>query len=260
MNSHEENFSVRNVIVRTPENLEIKYDLAGAGTRAVAFLVDAALMYFIVSLLQGLITALVLPIGKEHPIYAGAAMGVITFVFFNGYFILFEMLWAGQSPGKRVVGIRVVKKGGYSLRLIDSLIRNLLRTVDLLPVCYGVGLVTVLSTRYSQRLGDLVAGTLVVYENQVPSRSPFSTSSVEKVVDETFALPQLQLSSLPSDVIEACDEFLRIKFELAPAPRQQIANDLVFLIEKLSGLTPNPRQSDEAFLYSVVTGGASSLS
>jgi len=253
MNGHEQNFPVRNVIVRTPENLEIKYELAGAGTRAVAFLVDATLMYLILSLLQGLVIAVVLPFGEKHPIYAGAVMALVSFLFFNGYFVIFEMLWAGQSPGKRTVGIRVVKKGGYALRLIDSLIRNLIRTVDFLPACYGVGLVTLLCTRYSQRLGDLVAGTLVVYENRVRTSSPFTSTSAEGLADESSILPQLQLASVPAEVIETCDEFLRTKSELASAPRQQIASELVYLIEKTSGLTPGSRQSDEAFLNCAVT-------
>ena len=83
--------------------------------------------------------------------------------------ILFELLWAGQSPGKRVVGIRVVQTGGFSLRFPDSLIRNLLRTVDFIPLFYGVGLLSLLLTRHCQRIGDIDILTL-----QLLSKIPLS--------------------------------------------------------------------------------------
>ena len=71
---------------------------------------------------------------------------------------------SGQTPGKRVVGIRVIKVGGYSLRFLDVLLRNLMRFVDFLPVFYGVGAASLLVTSRCQRLGDVVAGTLVVHQ------------------------------------------------------------------------------------------------
>ena len=94
-----------------------------------------------------------------------------SFALYNGYFILFEWLLNGQTPGKRMLHVRVIKQGGYALRFFDTLLRNLLRVVDFLPLFYGVGLTSLLLTRDSQRLGDLVAGTLVVYQEPVETES-----------------------------------------------------------------------------------------
>ena len=93
-----------------------------------------------------------------------------AFALYNGYFILLEWLLNGQTPGKRLLHIRVIKQGGYALRFFDTLLRNLLRVVDFLPLFYGVGLTSLLLTRDSQRVGDLVAGTLVVYQEPVRNR------------------------------------------------------------------------------------------
>ena len=76
--------------------------------------------------------------------------------------MVFEIATNGQSPGKRVLGLRVIKVQGYPISFSDSAIRNIVRIVDMLPFAYGVGLLTMLLNKNWQRLGDLAAGTLVV--------------------------------------------------------------------------------------------------
>ena len=83
------------------------------------------------------------------------------------------MLWNGQSPGKRWVGLRVIRSNGTPITLSESLIRNLARLVDLLPAAYGIGIITMFIDQQSRRLGDLAAGTLVVYD-----RAPISIQSL----------------------------------------------------------------------------------
>jgi uncharacterized RDD family membrane protein YckC len=238
------------MVVRTPENLEVSYELSGASTRAAAYLVDVALMSLLLSVFQNLIVAFATPLPPEFLPYVAAILGIVAFISFNSYFILFELLWSGQSPGKRMVGIRVVKSGGFALSVTDSLLRNLLRAVDFLPVGYGVGLVSLLTTRSCQRIGDLVAGTLVVYQEQAASDSLFSTKAVEAAA---LPLAIVKLGSLPQKLVETCDEFLRTRGEMAPKYRQQIASDLLKLVETLSELAPASHQSDEAFLAAVVS-------
>ncbi len=240
----------RRLVVRTPENLELSYQLAGAGTRAAAYVIDVFLMVAIVTVFQNLIAAALTPLLFEMRSYVAAALGILSFVCFNAYFIVFELLWAGQSPGKRLVGIRVVKTGGYALRFPDSLMRNLLRAVDFLPVFYGIGLTSLLLTRYCQRIGDLVAGTLVVYQGQNAADAILSTNVAG---NQATQLPIVKLREIPPEVIETCDEFLRTRGQLAPKYRQQLADDLLDLIEKWCGLQPEANQSAEAFLGCVVT-------
>jgi uncharacterized RDD family membrane protein YckC len=102
----------------------------------------------------------------------GSAFFDVAFIFFLttanlvfwGYYILFETMWEGQSPGKRALGVRVLKTSGMPIGFLDAVIRNLVRIVDFLPFFYGVGVVTMFISPQSRRLGDLAAGTLVVRE------------------------------------------------------------------------------------------------
>jgi uncharacterized RDD family membrane protein YckC len=93
-----------------------------------------------------------------------AIFGLVAAVFYWGYYVFFEMLWNGQSPGKRWVGLRVIRGDGTPITLSESLIRNLARLVDFLPAAYGIGIVTMFIDKQSRRLGDLAAGTLVVQD------------------------------------------------------------------------------------------------
>jgi uncharacterized RDD family membrane protein YckC len=154
--------------VETPENIELKLPLAGFGPRFLALVVD--------SLLQGVgfvvvfVVAIALALASA-PADESAAMVVMLVVMLLGmvlvllgYFVIFELLWNGQTPGKRLTGIRVVKRGGLPLTFTDSLLRNLLRLVDYFPSYGLVGLVSFFVTRNQQRLGDLVADTVVIRE------------------------------------------------------------------------------------------------
>jgi hypothetical protein len=99
--------------------------------------------------------------------HGGASWGVLLLALFVmewGYGFAFEAFWNGQTPGKRVFRLRVIKEGGYTIGVHEALVRNFLRAADALPVFYGVGLVAMLSTARLQRLGDLAAGTMVVRE------------------------------------------------------------------------------------------------
>jgi uncharacterized RDD family membrane protein YckC len=254
MNEHNDTFSQRVVSVRTPENIELSYALAGPGSRAAAYLIDIFMMFVAGQMLLNIAMAgflvLLEAIGVESRQWVTAIAALATFGFYNTYFILFECLMAGQTPGKRFLHIRVVKQGGYALRFSDTLLRNLLRAVDFLPIFYGVGLTSLLLTRDSQRLGDLVAGTLVVYQEPVetgsliPDLPPPDTAEV--------AFPAAQLLAVPSDLISLAAQYLRLRGELAPRPRQEVGAELVNFTRAISGLEPRPGQSVEGFLASVV--------
>src|SRR4029078_9831627 len=90
-----------------------------------------------------------------------AALGsLLAFAILWGYYIAFELLWNGQSPGKRAIGFRVVREGGRPITFVGSAVRNLIRIVDFLPAFYGIGVVVMFVDRRARRLGDLAGGTL----------------------------------------------------------------------------------------------------
>ena len=155
--------------IQTPENVAFGYQVAGIGSRFLASLLDT----LIVGLLQvAILIVLALMIrafdnstfSDQISAWVYAIFGLVAAVFYWGYYVFFEMLWNGQSPGKRWVGLRVIRGDGTPITLSESLIRNLARLVDFLPAAYGVGIVTMFIDKQSRRLGDLAAGTLVVQD------------------------------------------------------------------------------------------------
>src|SRR5262249_33255826 len=106
-----------------------------------------------------------------------AVFGLVAFAFLWGYYIFFEMAWNGQSPGKRWVGLRVMRLDGTPLTLSESIIRNLVRLVDFLPAYYGVGVVAMFISSQSRRLGDLAAGTVVVHDRAAVTLASLAASA-----------------------------------------------------------------------------------
>jgi uncharacterized membrane protein SpoIIM required for sporulation/uncharacterized RDD family membrane protein YckC len=153
--------------IATPDSVELEFRLAGPGSRFLALAIDTA----IGGVLYAALVALAIAAGLSLDGIEGRstwAAGFLVFAFFLvrwGYYLFFEIRLRGQTPGKRALGIRVVREGGLPLGARHSLIRNLLRVVDSLPppLCI-VGAVSILATRKGQRLGDLAAGTVVIRE------------------------------------------------------------------------------------------------
>lgn len=172
--------------IETPEQIALEFPLAGIGSRFLALAVDLLIQF-------GLIAALVLlglgvswGIGAASPLtstdsnsraalWTFAVLLLVGFVLFYGYFAIFEIAWRGQTPGKRLIGLRVIAVSGRPASAYQILLRNLLRIVDQLPGPYAFGILSVLVTARSQRLGDLAAGTVVVHE-----RTPRETHAVRE--------------------------------------------------------------------------------
>ena len=150
--------------LRTPEGVTFALRLASPLLRMVALLVD----WMVVMAAWGVIATLIKLLELVSRDLAGGVALVSFFLLSQGYRIATEWMWRGQTLGKRMLKLRVVDARGLRLTLPQIVIRNLLRFVDALPGAYGVGGISALLTRNSQRLGDLVAGTLVVWEAAEP--------------------------------------------------------------------------------------------
>ena len=201
--------------VATPEGIELTLRLAGPVPRALAWAIDLALraaILFAVSMVAG-------ALGK-------AGMGVILLTAFFVEWLLpawFEALWNGQTPGKRAMGIAVLNDDGTPVRWPGALTRNLLRAVDFLPLFYGVGLTAMLANRDFKRLGDLAAGTVVVYIDN-------NKQSVERKIPEAAAVvPPVALDLDEQrallDLAERSQSLTQERFEeLAELPRPLVGN------------------------------------
>jgi len=144
--------------VNTPEGVNINLPLAGLWSRASAWLIDlmirAAIYLFLAIILS--LTGL----------FGQGVLLIIVFILEWFYPVFYEVLNQGKTPGKNIIGIRVINTNGSQLDWGASMTRNILRFVDMLPLVYGVGLISVLMSAHSQRVGDIVARTIVIYENK----------------------------------------------------------------------------------------------
>lgn len=150
-------------VVETPEGVEFGLRVAGPAPRAMAWMMDC--------LVRGLIYFIVLMFGT---FLGESGFGIFLLVLFLGewfYPVLFEVLAHGATPGKKRYGLSVLHQDGSPVGWGASILRNLLRFADFLPFGYGFGLVSMMISRDFQRLGDLVAGTVVVHGDPEPGGS-----------------------------------------------------------------------------------------
>ncbi len=144
--------------IRTPEGVVFSQALAGPVTRFIAWLLDF-LVYTGISIALGLLLGLLSIFGGEFVV---ALHLILYFTLTLGYSIFFEWIWRGQTIGKRIMRLRVVDAEGLRLKFHQIVIRNLLRTVDMLPFFYLVGGMAFILNRRAQRLGDFAANTVVI--------------------------------------------------------------------------------------------------
>ncbi|WP_127580522.1 RDD family protein [Paenibacillus koleovorans] len=189
------------VSIVTPEQVQLQFPTAGAGMRAVAHLLDLLILsVFYVAL--GFAYYLV-----WSNDYALAALLIIGAVGSVGYFVGCEYFMGGQTIGKRVVHIRVVQRDGRNAGLLAVLIRNLFRLIDLLPMCYFLGLLVVLGSSNDRRIGDMVAGTIVVVEKETERLK--LRRKVDKQIDKwRDLLPQKELGAESRKAIAYADWML----------------------------------------------------
>jgi uncharacterized RDD family membrane protein YckC len=161
--------------IDTPENVSFGFEVAGIGSRFIGALIDTVIITIaltILNILLGVVLALVgadpfNAVDEEASWVAGLLMALyvlLNFLLVSGYYIIFELIWNGQTVGKRVAKIRVVRVNGNPVGFLEIVVRNLVRLVDFLPGAYGVGLVVMFFNRHARRLGDFAAGTMVIKE------------------------------------------------------------------------------------------------
>lgn len=202
--------------VETPEHVLLDYEIAGLGSRALAALIDT-----------GILAAWGLLLGVAFSLLAGRlgswAVALFTIVGFAsvwGYFSFFEGLRQGQTPGKRRMGIRVVRDSGHALTIGAAAARNLLRIADFLPPPYLIGAVAVAVHPRGKRLGDLVAGTVVVRDRPVEHAAAIPAPGSPE--GELLGVPELD-----DEEFRLLREFTERAASLPVAVRQRLAHRLV---------------------------------
>jgi uncharacterized RDD family membrane protein YckC len=237
--------------IETPEQIALELPLAGIGSRFLAIAIDT-LIQAAVYLIIGIVFLIVMPLGFSAfnflPKLIGPAMAIfIGFAVYWGYFAIFEILWKGQTPGKRFAGIRVIKESGRPINAFEAVGRNLMRAVDGMPGIYGVGLVCMMCNRQSRRLGDFVAGTVVVHEKPTEEVRPsWNTAGETTASGSASAMPGV--GSATADELVLIETYLSRRFELNPAVRLSTAIQIADRIKAKTGWESQPRQHVDDFL------------
>jgi uncharacterized RDD family membrane protein YckC len=199
--------------IETPEQIALEFPLAGVGSRFLALAFDSLLQALALAallLVAFVVRLFVVPSLSALGPWTFAILLAVGFVIYSAYFAAFETLWSGQTPGKRLVGLRVIDVSGRPIGAYAAILRNLLRLVDQLPGFYAIAIVSVLVTRRHQRLGDLAAATVVVHER------------VERIAaaPRTASAVRLGADRLTQAEIVLIEGFLRRRTELDPWVRR----------------------------------------
>jgi uncharacterized RDD family membrane protein YckC len=260
--------------IETPELVSIDVPLAGLGSRCLALFIDYVLqgtalfvgilfLSFLVSLWSGPARPAHPSAGNQWGQKVGVAIAIaIPFLLHWGYFTLFEAFWNGQTPGKRITKLRVIQQSGRALGLFESMTRNLIRFIDMLPGLYVVGSICIFVSRRQQRLGDMAAGTLVVHSMPVvapfvPSGGrTFTAAAMERQVETPPVrviglFPLDAVSRLQREDLQVIDNFLDRRLDLPLDVRAKLAERLASRMIAKMGIE-KPVMSDETFLESVV--------
>jgi uncharacterized RDD family membrane protein YckC len=252
--------------IETPELVSIEMPVAGIGSRFIAIVIDY-LIWLAILILFTIGGAMVGPalyvFGGMSANWAIGVVFLIVFLFHWGYFTLFEAFGNGRTPGKRVAKIRVIHRSGRAISFVESLARNLVRFIDYLPSLYAVGLVVMFLSRQSQRLGDMVAGTLVVRDREIDSphwgelgsriitAPAFAAIAPLPAPHLAVVLPVSALARLSTADLQVLEGFFARRLDMDLATRAALAERMARAIRAKSGLEIPEGTSVETFLEAV---------
>ncbi len=233
------------LIIETPERVELHYVLASVGNRFLASAIDHMIQ-------AGLIIAISLIVlafedwrlAPGMGVWAAALAILIGFSIYWGYFVLFETMWNGQTPGKRLMKLRVVREDGRPVRFFDVFVRNILRlAVDFMPApSYAVGVISIIFGSRSKRVGDFVAGTVVVKErateapslNEIIYLSEMEQRRIERAAPPPFIADTRRLDERD---LRALETFLKRRYELTEPSRSALAARIAYSVSAKLGLS-----------------------
>jgi len=263
------------LIIETPERVLLQFALASIGNRFLAVAIDHFIQYLSIFLLAWAFISLsglsggggsesaagAIDVFEELPKWTIALLIIFVFLIFVGYFAVFEWLWNGQTPGKRLLKLRVIREDGRPVTLWEAVARNLLRIFDAVPgfvvPIYSIGLITIFMSRRDQRIGDIFAGTVVVRErtDEAPTfaetfSTPFSDTAFRRVQKQTNF--RADINFLTENEIEVVGIFLRRRDDLSD--RQRIWMAWRIALPLMHKLKPNYDLQDftyEGFLEEI---------
>ena len=240
--------------IDTPEQIALELPLAGIGSRFLALVIDTLLQVvaLVVVMIVGAIIAAATTAADRPDLdrFFSQTIGafvlvLLPFCLYWGYFAFFEILWQGRTPGKRVAGIRVIHQSGRPMTTIECIGRNLLRGVDIIPGMYGVGLISMMCNKQSKRLGDFIAGTIVVHDKAIETAAPAWGNRTEGLT------VQPELGKLSPDDLVLIETYLNRRYEIDQVVRRTSAERIVHMAVQKTGVPKPADQSDDEFLEAI---------
>ena len=245
------------ITLQTPESVELEFTLAGIGNRAYALLIDyivlgliligflvfGSIFYFELS---GVIEAF---LGKKNQLelWLIAIPILVSFFIYVGYFVFFEVLWQGQTPGKRYVKIRVIRDDGRPIGLQQSTLRALLRPID---DTFFLGLFLIVLSRQEKRLGDLVAGTVVIQEEQAVVSATFPVSEQAQSLANQLQT-EADISRLLPEDFAVIREYLQRSGAMTSQAKAELSRQLAHQVKEVIALEKAPKVTAHLFLEAV---------
>jgi uncharacterized RDD family membrane protein YckC len=234
--------------IDTPEQIALEFPLAGVGSRFLALAFDTLIQLSVGMVLAfaGFMAAIQIPrlLGAAPIATTNRGNGALwvlalvilgVFLLFYGYYIVFEIAWRGQTPGKRLVGLRVISASGRPMTALQAILRNLLRIIDQVPGLYAIGILSVLVTARNQRLGDLAAGTVVVREQPTARHQMTQEEPAARVQD------RLRANRLSEQELALIERFLQRRDDLEFELRGRTALEIATRVRQRLGLTEDMR-------------------
>jgi uncharacterized RDD family membrane protein YckC len=222
------------LVIETPERVPLHFALASIGNRFIACAIDH-MIQIVTLIVISIIFAIIADFANlgnrlsNAPKWVIALLIILVFLLMSGYFAFFEWLWRGQTPGKRWMKLRVIREDGRPISFFEAIVRNLLREFDIMPFpFYSIGLISVFSTDRDQRVGDLVAGTVVVREREAEAPAfaeVFASPISDPALRRSFKPVQFtaDVNNLTEQEISVVESFLRRRWDLKDYPRQWMA-------------------------------------
>ena len=237
-NLHRKRTNQLDTVIRivTPENIAFSYQLASLSQRAFAYCIDMMVLVFIElligCLLLFMVSFLLLPGG-----FAMAVMLISVFLLYWFLGAFFETVWNGQTPGKRLLGIRVLSTEGQPINSFQAIVRNILRLADLQPgVSGGVAFANMLCNKRFQRFGDLLSGTMVIVDENTCGRHELVKFKHPDIFRVTEMLPPIALTP---GTLKALALYVHRRKAVSPRRREHIAAVLAAPLIERYGLPEN---------------------
>ena len=237
---------IEKLTIETPEQIELEFPVAGLGSRGMALLLDT-LIQLMVAIVVIVLVELISPDLTRHWATAGkwviAAAIFALFCLYWGYFAIFEVFWNGQTPGKRQAKIRVITASGRPITVFEAIARNFLRAVDS-QLGYVVGAIAIVVDKKNRRLGDLVAGTVVVHEVQEQGDSYWYSQQ-----NPAATTPSVEaIAAMTAQEFQLIETFLNRRLDLPYEQRLVTAKKIADRIGDRLNVPWQDRPSPENFL------------